>query len=299
MNPVEVTYKNIETDDYKDFLYEMEQRCNSNQRKDNNYVANTKNIQKVLKTFSSSGLDFYSALESAHSFTQKAGKYFNRLYDYMLINELSKYNCSICGGAKNEFILDRIQKDLVLLLCVRSQYHYMLAWNDSDPPHVGGLFHAEGYRHLIDGIKKGIEKKSFKVIYDESNRLQQMEVFRRRAAALNYISTMLLLYLYSCYKTFGNLDVCAEALVWLIKNGYSWFSIPRQPEHEYLLLFTLMDIPDVGFGFPKDTMICDVYETVEEYKNSILGCYRGCNVDLRDIISSVQNLDKKFWDWKE
>lgn len=79
MNPVEVTYKNIETDVYKDFLYEMEQRCNSNLRKDNNYVANTKNIQKVLKTFSSSGLDFYSALESAHSFTQKAGKYFNRL----------------------------------------------------------------------------------------------------------------------------------------------------------------------------------------------------------------------------
>ena len=64
-------------------------------------------------------------------------------------------------------------------------------------------------------------------------------------------------------------------------------------------LFTLIDIPDVGFGFPKDTMICDVYETVEEYKNSILECYRGCNVDLRDIISSVQNLDKKFWDWKE
>ena len=194
---------------------------------------------------------------------------------------------------------DRIKKDIVLLLCIRSQHHYMLAWNDSDPPHVGGLFHAEGYKHLIDGIIEGFKKKSLKIVYDESNRLQEMEIYRRRTAALKYISTMLLLYLYSCYKTFGNLDICVEALRWIVENGYYWFSVPKEPEHEYLLLFTLMEVPDVGFGFPNDTMICDIYERVEEYRNSILDCYRGCNAELRDFISGVQNLDRKFWDWKE
>ena len=108
MNPIDVTYKAIETDDYKDFLFRMEQRANSNLREDNNYVANTKNIQVVLDAFSSLGLDFYSAFEVAHSFTQKTGKYFNRVYDYLLINELSEYNCSICGGADDTFIIDRM-----------------------------------------------------------------------------------------------------------------------------------------------------------------------------------------------
>ncbi len=304
--PVSVKYQDMNSDSFRVFLTGLALHTQA-LLKGEGFLAGEgisgDIIGRLLGHFS--GLEFSADLELAHKAVQKFGLYANRKYDCLLIDALTEYNAKGIGadgetpdGVK-AYLIPRLKKDLVLLLCNRGQNHYVLAHNDAAPHYVRGLLHLEGWKHLWDGIVEGVKKGSLKTVADESARLQLMEIYRRRAAAITYVNHMILMYLYSNYLCFRDIGAAAEALCWLIREGYSWFPAPADPKEDYLIRFALMKVPDAGFAFPGDTYLYEIYEATEKYLDAMAAAYLGADSALIELIRLAVSIPERCRDWRD
>ena len=163
---------------------------------------------------------------------------------------------------------------------------------------MNGLYHIEGYKHLLDGIKFGIKNKNLKLIADESDRLKILEIYRRRSAGIININQMILLYLYGNFRCFNNLELSASAIEWLFLSGYEGFLLPPIPQEDHLVKYASMSIPEVGFAFPKDMHFFDIYEKGPEYKNILLSEYPDADENLKYYIGEIRSLPGRCWEWR-
>lgn len=288
-----ITYSVINQKEFTEFIFLLEQttKHNLNMFKDDNINISDSIISKALSVGFSESLAYFSTLESVHAFSHTAKRSIYRIWDVTLINEM----CNRILKEYEEERIDYLRDDIVLLLTAESMYYYMLAWSDSlhDSP-----FHVEDYKHIWFGIKAAWAQGKLSAIYTESNNSKMLEVFRRRANALRDINLMILLYLYSMYKTVEDIKVVSMALIWLLNSGYEWFHIPAETKEEILLQFLFWTVPENALGFPKGMSIYEIYDTISKYNSSIHERYPDAGKDFRNLIENLKDLPKVYRDWE-
>lgn len=295
MVAVNVAYGDIRSQQFQDFVKKAEvdyrQQLSKKNLASRNTSEDTRLIGKLNKVYSGS-FDYFLLLEKTHKVLHGTLKRIQQMSDVSLINALSSYNIRRCGGSNLKIYEERMKIDVFTLLILQGQSYYQLAFNECE--RIDEVpFHAKAFEHLGKGIVHGIKSKSFVQGVNYGYYEKCKERFGLRAIGLKDIQLMLMLYLFSCYKTTGSIRIVNNVLLWLDKIGYQWMVVPDAPANDLMNEFLLYKLPAV-IPATEGKRFMEVFIGMNRYKKYIATMYPDIPEILKKRIDNVDDLSDKY-----